>query len=50
MRVAQLLPEHCNDAKAVDCAINVFRQYEDNLAAWTHAGPSSSAGSTGAVD
>ena len=31
MRVAQLLPEHCNDAKAVDCAIDVFHQYEDHL-------------------
>jgi len=32
MRVAQLRHEHCNDAKAVDCAIDVVRQYEDNFA------------------
>jgi len=32
MHLAQLLPEHCKDAKAVDCAIDVFRQYEDRLA------------------
>ena len=31
MRVGQLLPEHCNDTTAVDCAIDVFRQYEDHL-------------------
>lgn len=28
MNMAQLLPEHCQDTNAMDCAISAFRQYE----------------------
>ena len=31
MRIAQLLPEHCNDAFAVDCANAAFEQYSDHV-------------------
>jgi hypothetical protein len=32
MNIAQLLPEHCNDANALDCAVAAFQKYEDHLA------------------
>ena len=32
MRIAQLLPDHCNATNAMDCAVAVFRQYGDYLA------------------
>jgi hypothetical protein len=31
MNIAQLLPEHCNNAKAMDCAVAAFKQYEDHM-------------------
>ena len=31
MRIAQLLPEHCNDACAVDYATAAFQQYSNHV-------------------